>query len=100
MIDESVKNRIHTLEPLSSDDWSHVLGVVMDKARQTTEMQPSTLSALSIRITHDLVNAIQKMDRTSAALSHKLVVLTWVLVLFTAALLIEPVVHFFAWFGC
>jgi hypothetical protein len=96
-LSEELKERIRNLDHMSPDDWRQVLGVLTDKSREQTELQPSHLSALNVRITYDLVNALQRMDRTSAALARKLLVLTWVLVAFTAVLLIEPVIHLIQW---
>ena len=96
-ISDELKARISTLEPMSPADWREVLAVLTDKSREQAEIQPSTLSALNVRVTYDLVNALQKMDQTSAALSRRLVVLTWILVIFTAVLLIEPAMHLVSW---
>lgn len=96
-ISDDVKERIRRLDQMSPDDWQQVLSVLTDKSREQAEMQPSLLSALNIRITYDLVNALERMDQTSAALSRKLLVLTWVLVAFTAVLLIEPAIHLIHW---
>jgi len=96
MIDE-LKTRISSLGHMSPDDWRQVLNELTDKARETKETQPSLLSALSVRITYDLVNALHRMDRTSAELARKLVVLTWILVVFTGILLVEPAVEFYQW---
>ena len=97
MIDEDLKKRLLNLEPLSPDDWRHVLGGLTDKADEQRATHPTLLSALNIRITYDLVNALHRMDRTSAALATKLLVLTWLLVVFTAALLVEPAIHLYHW---
>jgi hypothetical protein len=98
MIDEGLKESIHSLAAMSPDDWRQVLQVLTSKEREQSELQPSTLSALNIRITYDLVQSLHKMDKTSAALTRKLVVLTWLLVVFTVVLLIEPVAaHFLHW---
>jgi len=98
-LSEEVKQRIRSLEQMSPEDWREVLSVLTDKTREQAEIQPSHHVAVQVRITYDLVNALHAMDRTSTALSKKLVLLTWVLVLFTAALLIEPVVRFIHWLG-
>jgi hypothetical protein len=97
MIDDDLRKRVQTLDHLSPDDWRQILGTLTDKANEQRAMHPSLLSALNIRITYDLVNALHRMDRTSAALATKLLVLTWLLVVFTAALLLEPAVHFIHW---
>ena len=97
MIDDELRKRVQNLDHLSPDDWRHVLGELTDKAHEQRATHPSLLSALNIRITYDLVNALHRMDRTSAALATKLLVLTWLLVVFTAALLLEPAVHFIHW---
>ena len=96
-LSEELKERIRSLERMSPDDWREVLGVLTDKSREQAEIHASYQVAVQVRITYDLVNALQRMDRTSAALSSKLVWLTWVLVFFTAALLIEPVLHLIHW---
>jgi len=96
-LSEELKQRIRSLDHMSPQDWRQVLGVLTDKSREQAELQPSHLSALNVRITYDLVNALQRMDQTSAALARKLLVLTWVLVAFTAVLLIEPVMHLIQW---
>jgi hypothetical protein len=93
----SVQERIRSLNRMSPDDWREILAVLMDRSRARAELQPSFLAALNLRITYDLVNALHKMDTTSEALARKLVVLTWVLVLFTAVLLVEPTVHLIHW---
>jgi hypothetical protein len=82
---------------MSPDDWQEVLAVLTDQSRTRVELQPSLLAALNVRITYDLVNALHKMDATSEALAKKLVALTWVLVVFTAVLLVEPAVHLIHW---
>jgi hypothetical protein len=89
-LSEETLDRIRTLKPMSPDEWRQVLGVLTDKARESAELHQSYLSALNVRITYDMVNALQSMVRSSTALARKLLVLTWVLVIFTAALLIEP----------
>jgi hypothetical protein len=96
-ISESLKGRIRSLDPLSPDDWREALSVLTDKSREQAEIQPPHHVALQVRITYDLVNALHKMDRTSASLSKKLLVLTWILVIFTAVLLVEPVIHLLHW---
>ena len=96
-LSEELKGRIRSLDPMSPEDWREVLNVLTDKSREQAEIQASHHVAIQVRITYDLVSALHAMDRTSAALSKKLVLLTWVLVAFTAALLIEPLVHFVHW---
>ena len=96
-LSDALKERIRSLEHMSPDDWHEVLSVLTDKSREQAEIQPSHHVALQVRITYDLVNALHRMDRTSASLSKKLVVLTVVLVIFTAALLVEPAVHLWHW---
>ena len=98
-LSEELKERIRSLEPMSPEDWRDVLSVLTDKTREQAEIQASHHVAVQVRITYDLVNALHAMDKTSAALSKKLVLLTWVLVVFTATLLIEPLVHFIHWLG-
>src|SRR5437660_293417 len=92
-LSEALKERIRSLEPMSPEDWSQALSILTDKSREQSELQQSYLAALSVRISYDLVNAIHRMENTSTKLARKLVILTWVLVVFTAALLIEPAVH-------
>jgi hypothetical protein len=83
---------------MSPGDWQEVLTVLTDQSRSRAELQPSLLAALNVRITYDLVNALHKMDATSEALTRKLVALTWVLVVFTAVLLVEPAtIHLIHW---
>ena len=94
---EELKAKIRNLDPMSHTDLREALSVLTDKSREQAEIQPSHLSALNVRIMYDLVNALQKMDRSSVALSSKLLVLTWVLVVFTAVLLVEPAVHLVHW---
>lgn len=96
-LSEDLKDRIRTLEHLSPDDWRRVLRVLLDKSREQDELQPSFLTALNVRITYDLVNALQRMDETSAGLTSKLVFLTRVLVICTVALLIEPATYLIRW---
>ena len=79
-VSEEVEERIRSLHRMSPGDWQEVLAVLTD-------------AALNVRITYDLVNALHKMDATSEALARKLVALTWVLVVFTAVLLVEPAIH-------
>lgn len=98
-LSEEIKERIRSLEPMSPADWREVLSVLTDKTREQAEIQASHHVAIQVRITYDLVNALHAMDRTSATLSKKLVWLTWVLVIFTAALLVEPLVHLVHWLG-
>jgi hypothetical protein len=94
---EDLKAKIRGLEHMSPGDWRQVLSVLTDKSRAQKELQPSHWIALQVRITYDLTNALHKMDHSSTTLARKLVVLTWVLVVFTAALLIEPIVHLVHW---
>jgi hypothetical protein len=96
-LSDALKERIRSLDHMSPDDWREALSVLTDKTREQAEIQPSHHVALQVRVTYDLVNALHRMDRTSAQLSKKLVVLTWALVIFTAALLIEPAVHLLHW---
>jgi hypothetical protein len=96
-LSEDLKERIRDLEHMRPEDWRQALSVLTDKSRERSEIQPSHLTALNVRITYDLVTAIHKMDQASTALARRLVILTWVLVVFTAALLVEPVVHFVHW---
>lgn len=98
-LSEDLLAKIRGLKPMSPEDWSNVLAVLTDKSRTQRELQPSHWTALQVRVTYDLVSAINRMDRTSAALARKLVILTWVLVFFTAALLVEPIVHLLHWIG-
>ena len=94
---EDLKAKIRSLEPMSPGDWREVLAVLTDKSRALKELQPSHWVALQVRITYDLTNALHRMDRSSTTLARKLVVLTRVLVVFTAALLIEPIIHLAHW---
>ncbi|MCI0371110.1 MAG: hypothetical protein L0214_06935 [candidate division NC10 bacterium] len=96
-LSDELKGRIGSLAPMSPDDWREALEVLTDRSREQAEIQASHHVALQVRVTYDLVNALHAMDRTSAALSRKLVLLTWVLVLFTAVLLVEPAVHLYHW---
>jgi hypothetical protein len=96
-LSEELKERIRSLERMSPDDWREALSVLTDKSREQAEIHASYHVALQVRVIYDLVNALHATDRTSAALSKKLVVLTWVLVFFTAALLVEPAVHLLHW---
>ena len=96
-LSDDLKRRIRSSEPLSATEWQQALSVLTDPSRQRSELQPSHLAALTVKVTLDLAGAIQKMDRTSASLSRKLLFLNWALVVFTAVLLIEPAVHFFHW---
>jgi hypothetical protein len=98
-VSEELKERIRSLGRMSPGDWQEVLAVLTDQSRTRAELQPSLLAALNVRITYDLVNALHKMDTTSEALGRKLIVLTWVLVIFTAVLLIEPAIQLLHWLG-
>ncbi|APO49719.1 hypothetical protein LUI11_35040 [Bradyrhizobium diazoefficiens] len=89
-VSEELKERIRSLHRMSPGDWQEVLAALTDQSRSRAELQPSLLAALNVRITYDLVNALHKMDATSGALARKLIVLTWVLVIFTAVLLSDP----------
>ena len=92
-LSEELKELISSLKPMSPEDWHKVLSVLTDKTREQAEIQASHHVAVQVRITYDLVIALRNMDKTSATLSRKLVLLTLVLVAFTAVLLIEPYIH-------
>jgi len=98
-LSEEIKEKIRSLEPMSPSDQREVLSVLTDKSREKAEIQASYQVAVQVRATYDLVNALHAMDRTSTALSKRLVLLTRVLVIFTAALLVEPLVHLVHWLG-
>src|SRR5262245_51276904 len=85
-ISEALKERIRSLHRRSPGYWQDVLAVLMDQSHPQSELQPSLLAALNVRITYDLVNALHKMDASSEALARRLVWLTWVLVICTAVL--------------
>jgi len=97
-ISEELKERIRSLQRMSPGDWQEVLAALTDQSRSPAELQSSFLAALNIRIAYDLVNALHKMDATSGALARKLIVLTWVLVIFTAVLLFDPAEKLVHWF--
>jgi hypothetical protein len=96
-VSEELTERIRSLHRMSPGDWQEVLAVLTDETRTRAELQPSLLAALNVRISYDLVNALHKMDVTSESLARKLVVLTWILVIFTAVLLVEPAIHLVHW---
>ncbi|MFM0283965.1 hypothetical protein P0D75_38760 [Paraburkholderia sediminicola] len=97
---DELEERLSSLGHISPDDLRLVMKVLTSGERKKSELQPSLLAALNFRISYDLVQSLRKMDKTSAALSKKLVWLTVLLLLFTVALLAEPfVAHFLHWQG-
>jgi hypothetical protein len=86
--DESDR-RIWNLDHLSPEDWRTFLRELLSSSEDDRR------TAFLVRINFDFVNALHQMDRTSTALSKRLVWLTWVLVIMTAILLIDPGVRLY-----
>ena len=92
MLNEKVEERLINLKHMTPEDWQEVL-----KYLQTYEADSPTVTVAmyQIRIAFDLVNALHRFDQSSSKLSRHLLILTWVLVVLTLVLAIEPVMKLF-----
>jgi hypothetical protein len=87
---DELDKRISSLQHMEPRHWSLVLDELLASARDAPS---DRRTAYLIRINYDLVHALHRMDNASAALSKKLVYLTWALVVLTTMLLIDPVMR-------
>ncbi len=90
-LSDSAKAALSHADPLSPENFREIQGVLTDPTREQAEIQPSHLAAIQAKLISDLTVALRAMDRTSAALSRKLVVLTWMLVVLTIVLAIDAI---------
>ena len=92
-LSDSSKAALRDLTPLSQEDFREVQSVLTDAAREQSEIRASYHVAIQSKMTYDLTVALRKMDETSAALSSRLVFLTWILVGLTLVLAVEAIKH-------
>ncbi len=92
-LSDSSKAALRDLSPLSQEDFREVQSVLTDPAREQSEIRASYHVAIQSKMTYDLTVALRKMDETSAALSSRLVFLTWILVGLTLVLAVEAIKH-------
>lgn len=97
MSENLLETRLLNLEPLTKEDWRGVFQSFLNQGGSREEMKVARQATLQARIDYELMVALKKMDCTSTKLASRMLMLTWVLVIFTAALLVEPVVHFVRW---
>jgi len=92
-LSDSSKAALRDLSPLSQEGFREVQSVLTDPAREQSEIRASYHVAIQSKMTYDLTVALRKMDETSAALSRRLVFLTWILVGLTLVLAVEAIKH-------
>ena len=90
-LSDSNKTALSQSDPLPAEHFRQIQTILTDPTREQAEIQPSHLAAIQAKLVSDLTVTLRAMDTTSAALSRRLVFLTWILVVFTLVLVADAI---------
>ena len=94
MTDKRLYDRLINLEQLTREDWKKLLRELEDEDASTRARLNNIFQA---RINFDTVYSIDRLDRVSGRLAQRMILLTWVIVILTALLTIEPLIRLIHW---